>query len=367
MQDQHVTPPSSFTQQALTPPPTDKKSFAQAQRAVALFTARQAGSHTKQESWIELQLTPEEHAELERLLSGDKALSGFTKDKIRYDYDPESYRLVVRMPTGIHELFIDRVEDAIRCWLRTIRDQPGNAAGFAHKVRPARSTAIYFPVDNSLCNAKSKHEPDASFWHEDAQYPGVIVEVSFSQKREALERLAETYLLDSDASVRVVVGLDIGYDRNETSEATLSVWRTQIFHTADGDELRVVKVVADEAFRNKQGEPTNHLGLRLSLSDFACEELTEGVMDDECPEIIITTQELCQYLVAAEHKFKLPDALVKHTIAPRVKKRKRSATPPEKITSSDEAMFAEQEERAAKRAECDIDYEERSSTNSLSD
>lgn len=84
MQDQHVTPPSSFTQQALTPPPTDKKSFAQAQRAVALFTARQAGSHTKQESWIELQLTPEEHAELERLLSGDKALSGFTKDKIRY-------------------------------------------------------------------------------------------------------------------------------------------------------------------------------------------------------------------------------------------------------------------------------------------
>jgi hypothetical protein len=150
------------------------------------------------------------------------------------------------MPTGIHELFIDGVEDAIRCRLKTIRGQSGNAARFAHKVRPARSTAIYFPVENSLSNAKSKHEPDASFWHKDAQYPGVIVEVSFSQKREALERLAETYLLDSDASVRVVVGLDIGYDRNETSEATLSVWRTQIFHTADGDELRVVKVVADE-------------------------------------------------------------------------------------------------------------------------
>ncbi|KAF2830449.1 hypothetical protein CC86DRAFT_161650 [Ophiobolus disseminans] len=47
--------------------------------------------------------------------------------------------------------------------------------------------------------------------------------------------------------------------------------------------------------------------------------------------------------------------------------RKRSATPPEKITSSDEVMFAEQEERAAKRAECDIDYQERSSTKSLSD
>jgi hypothetical protein len=42
--------------------------------------------------------------------------------------------------------------------------------------------------------------------------------------------------------------------------------------------------------------------------------------------------------------FKLPNALIKHTIAPKVKKRKRSATPPETIISSDEAMFAEQEE-----------------------
>jgi hypothetical protein len=84
MQDQHVTPPSSFTQQPLTPPPTDKKPFVQARRAVALFTARQAGSHTKQDSWIEFQLAPEEYAEVDRLLSHDEALSGFVKDKIRY-------------------------------------------------------------------------------------------------------------------------------------------------------------------------------------------------------------------------------------------------------------------------------------------
>ena len=166
------------------------------------------------------------------------------------------------MPTGVHELFIDGVEDAIRCQLKTIRGGSGNAARFARKVRPTRSTAIYFPVENSSSNAKSKHEPDASFWHKDAQYPGVIVEVSFSQKREALERLAETYLLDSDASVRAVVGLDIGYDRNETSEAILSVWRTQIFHTADGDELRVVKVVADEV--RPAGNPSMFILLLLT-------------------------------------------------------------------------------------------------------
>jgi hypothetical protein len=38
-----------------------------------------------------------------------------------------------------------------------------------------------------------------------------------------------------------------------------------------------------------------------------------------------------------------------HSIAPRVKKRKRSETPIEKIASSDEARYIKQENRAAKR------------------
>jgi hypothetical protein len=150
------------------------------------------------------------------------------------------------MPTGVHELFIDRVEDAIRSQLKAIRKGSDKAALFAQKVRAARSTEIYFPVDGASLTKKSKHEPDASFWHNDAQYPGVIVEVAYSQKKRRLRRLAEDYLLDSDASVQVVVGLDIEYGRKESREATLSVWRSQLHHTDDGVELRVVDEVADE-------------------------------------------------------------------------------------------------------------------------
>lgn len=84
MHNQHVTPPSTFKEQPLTPPPTDKKPFAQARQAIALFRARQAGSHTTQDSWIELKLAPREYAEVERLVSLDEALSGLVEDKIRY-------------------------------------------------------------------------------------------------------------------------------------------------------------------------------------------------------------------------------------------------------------------------------------------
>ena len=127
------------------------------------------------------------------------------------------------MPTGVHELFIDSIEDAIRSQLKLIRNGLDRAALFAQKVRPARSTEDYFQVDDALPGTTSKHEPDASFWHKDVRYPRVIIKVAYSQKRKRLGRLAEDYLLDSNASVQVIIGLDIKYGKKGSRKATLLV------------------------------------------------------------------------------------------------------------------------------------------------
>ncbi|ORX95175.1 hypothetical protein BCR34DRAFT_579473 [Clohesyomyces aquaticus] len=358
---ENITPPSSFISTPLTPPPTHDKAFTQAPRIVALFKGIQAGRHVKQHPWTEFQLAKGEYDELEHRLRRDESLFGFVKDKIRYDYDARRYRLVVRMPSGIHETFLARVEDAIYSQLKLIREGSNSAAIFAHKVHPARSTEIRFPVDDAPPNTESKHEPDSSFWHDDAQFPGVIIEVAYSQKRKDLGRLAEEYLLDSDASVQVVVGLDIEYGKG-SRKATLSTWRTNLFHTADGDELRVVEEVVDEIFRDDQGNPTDHPGLRLRLSDFAYQELAHNEIRGQDQELVVSAQQLCQYLTAAESKVQQAGSLGKHSIAPGVKKRKRSETPPEEIASGDEARYIKQEERAAKRmADEDPDFEDTSS------
>lgn len=96
-------------------------------------------------------------------------------------------------------------------------------AEFAQKVRPARSTQIRF--EGSTLSSKSKYEPDASFRHEDAQYPGVIVEVAYSQKKPCLGQLAKNYILDSDVSVRAVVCVHIKYDNKRPHKAMLSICR----------------------------------------------------------------------------------------------------------------------------------------------
>jgi len=85
--------------------------------------------------------------------------------------------------------------------LRSIQDR---SAEFANEIRPGGSASIKF-IDEEY----GKHDPDAQFRHSKAQFPGVVIEVSYSQKRKDLERLADDYILGSDSDIRVVVGLDI--------------------------------------------------------------------------------------------------------------------------------------------------------------
>jgi hypothetical protein len=52
------------------------------------------------------------------------------------------------------------------------------------------------------------------------------------------------------------------------------------------------------------------------------------------------------------------ETLSRNSISPEITRRRRSETPPDNITSSDEARYVEQEERAIKRIEDnDLNYE----------
>ncbi|KAL9620567.1 MAG: hypothetical protein Q9160_004928 [Pyrenula sp. 1 TL-2023] len=371
-QHQQITPPQRFTNSPLTPPSTDEKekekAFKQASRVIAHFKARELGKGIDHLPWTEFQLVRGEYREIERRLEQDMVLLGYVKHKLRYDYFAETYRLAVRMPLSLHERFCHLVEREIERQLTSIRCESGSAATFAQKVCELRSTSVFFPSIS-----KSKHDPDSSFQHRDAKYPGVIIEVSYSQKRKSLRRLAEDYLLDSNANIQVVVGLDIEYGEPKKGlrKATLSVWRT---HIADGQELKVVQEIKDEvfstlehcclfstsnkyylqAFRDDQGNPTGHSGLRLQLVDFAPKSLQQGV---EAREISITNTQLCQYLADAEDMVKRRKDGVDDLLPPGVRKRQRSETPPEAMTSDTEAWYARQEEKDAERAEQDdLDY-----------
>lgn len=122
------------------------------------------------------------------------------------------------MPTTLNEEFITSTVDEIHSQLRSIQ---ATSAEFAKEIRSGESASIKF-TDKEY----GKHDPDAQFRHSQAQFPGVVIEVSYSQKRKDLERLADDYILGSDTNIRVVIGLDIEYKTGK--QATLSVWRPSI-------------------------------------------------------------------------------------------------------------------------------------------
>lgn len=91
-------------------------------------------------------------------------------------------------------------------------------------------------------------------------------------------------------------------------------------------------------------------------------------MGDYDQELVVPPKQLCEYLIVAETKAQRAGSLSKHHIPPGIKKRKRSATPPEELLQDDVARYTELEARAGERTgESDPDYEETSSTESFAE
>lgn len=81
----------------------------------------------------------------------------------------------------------------------------------------------------------SRRHPDAAFWHADARWPGVIIEITnrdkLAGKRRDMFILAKDYILKTDGDVRVVVSLEID---SESAIGSISIWRAVILHSNDG-------------------------------------------------------------------------------------------------------------------------------------
>jgi hypothetical protein len=74
-----------------------KKPFAEAHRVIALFKQIHAGTDAERDARTEFQLADGEYDQIESTLQQDDVLSGYVDEKIRYDYDEDKRKLVVRM------------------------------------------------------------------------------------------------------------------------------------------------------------------------------------------------------------------------------------------------------------------------------
>src|SRR4051812_47732442 len=103
-----------------------------------------------------------------------------------YDYDPESGILTLRMPSPVHDFFKTFLANEIRDQLKRIADKGGATGEFAAKIEDGGSSRILLEegISDGASEGPShpmRREPDGQFQHQDAAYPGVVLEVSYLQ------------------------------------------------------------------------------------------------------------------------------------------------------------------------------------------
>ncbi|CAG7941014.1 unnamed protein product [Penicillium olsonii] len=237
-----TTPLGSLLNPLLMPPPTEQKELSRSAQAVLdCLELHRAGQRPPQ-SWWQHRLTPHDYGEVLRVLDGGTSLRGYVEDKVRLDYDPYRSLITIRIPTPLHDIFCARLVSEVSAQLGKFQKSNKPFADFARKVDHKSTTRIWLP--NETTNGeqtRSERSPDASFKHEQAKYPGVIIEVCYTQKARAAADLADDYILDTNGNVKAVIALNIEY--RGSKKATISIWRPEDI-TIDGvEELQAIAKV----------------------------------------------------------------------------------------------------------------------------
>jgi hypothetical protein len=142
------------------------------------------------------------------------------------------------MPSDPHKTCVSRIVINIESQLRQLRAS-GNTTSraFAEEINYSGSPDLtLLSHDDRHVN---KHTPDASFKHSKAMWPGVVIEVAYSQKPKDLDRITWDYISGSGGGIQVVISLNLNY---KDKRASLSVTNLALASGLQG--LRHVKLGA---------------------------------------------------------------------------------------------------------------------------
>jgi hypothetical protein len=167
------------------------------------------------------------------------------------------------MPTPVHDFFTSSVALEIYKQLQSIANGESAASKFAKQIQSGGSSRIFLKDGDSgdetaVPRTFPHRQPDAQFQYPCTAYPGIVLEVSYSQNGKDLQKLARDYILQSNGDIKVVIGFNINY--GETEESSVSLWRP-LYIQEKGEEYDMLDV--QQEIKNEVSAPSpfliNHL------------------------------------------------------------------------------------------------------------
>ncbi|RSL44705.1 hypothetical protein CEP51_016187 [Fusarium floridanum] len=160
----------------------------------------------------------------------------------RFDYEPERERLIVRMPSAVHDIFSTSLANEVTNQLRSVDKRNSSTAHFVSQIVSGASSEIDLDGSNpGGPGPRLSRQPDQQFQHKKAVFPGVVLEISYAQDGKQLGKLAQSYILESNCGIRAVVGIDINYRGSQPS--TVSLWRARLSSSPSDPQETVLEMV----------------------------------------------------------------------------------------------------------------------------
>ncbi|KAI8949999.1 hypothetical protein F4801DRAFT_374391 [Xylaria longipes] len=300
-----------------------------------------------------------EYRQLLGEIEDDETLKTVFETDLKYDYTADNKgknnkrlkQFVVRMPTAFHELLSQNIEKAILLWLEAIQKKQANCStkrcpgpqctdghttAMAKRIEGYRSTSVH----NSDLAECDKKDPDLSYQYEDeeSEYPGLVVEVGWSQSSDKLEKKCKWYIEQSNGETRTVIGVDLydlyrcypkpktrphGLSKPEKKQAIdedvakmadtvkkkkalgkIYVWRAEIDNRTqqatailDNDRPAIFRdengKAVGEILRDENGEEVGEVAFRLSFEDFISAEVLKQIGASHNPVLNVMSKDLC--------------------------------------------------------------------------
>ncbi|TIA28578.1 hypothetical protein D6C78_10678 [Aureobasidium pullulans] len=303
-----------------------------------------------------------EHARLGPRLD-EIGLCGFYQNKVRHDYDPSLGQLTLRMPTPRHDVFVrgfvDLILKKISTQARLVEQGYPVVSRRLLELQSLSTTDINLLIDDKPANKS----PDASLGYPDREYPQAVFEVSYSQDRRALERLAWSYIMGSSHSIRCVVGLDLDYPRNRApspaQNAHVSIWRPLVEIEGNTENMDVKQEIASQCLG---AHSPDHTIAVVSIRDLLGDEFLKDTSRDIAErKIVVTAREMTGLLENAERfqqsSIRQTERAFQERQAQGRNWRKRRITPDEELSEGREAEYRTSESTVEQqRSDDDTSY-----------
>ena len=193
------------------------------------------------------------------------------------------------MSSFLHDTLAEEIGGDIIVWLRGIRNRVNcsdeRTIAAVKGIGSAGTSTITFPV---ATGSPDKKGPDKSFQHRQCEFPGLVIEVAWSQRKLDLPWLADSYIQRSKGEIRTVVGVNLNdiyrvkrrkgaKTASAEAPATFSVWRAELDNSNGQTRVSVKNSVRDQVHFPPVLQSRNYRSCRIRKQSSVLNQNLENV------------------------------------------------------------------------------------------